>query len=107
MIYLSIDKDKLPRPKESMMTAQVRDRIQERIDSWGTGEVITIHDITLDDVNDAYNEATIAADLYEIAMDRDMPRHVIEARREEMCRAADHAEKLQSIYFETMAWEVC
>jgi hypothetical protein len=31
---------------------------------------------------------------------REMPPHVVEARREEMCRATDAAVKLQNLYYE-------
>ena len=75
------------------MTTQV----QYRIDQRGTAEP---QPITLSQVEAAWDESIIAADLYEVACMRQMPRHVIEARREEMCQATDLADKLWRLYWE-------
>ena len=75
------------------MTAQV----QYHTDQRGTAE---LKPLTLSDVEKAWNESIIAADLYEIAFRRQMPRQVIEARREEMCQAADLADALWRLYWE-------
>ena len=61
--------------------------------------------ITPADVQRAWQEAVIAADLYEIASKRNFPRHVIEERREEMCSASNAAANLQCLYYEQQ--EVC
>ena len=76
------------------MTAQVQYRTVQR------GKVEFHQPLTLADVEDAWDNSIIAADLYEIACMRQMPREVIEARREEMCQAADLAEKIQNLYWE-------
>ena len=61
--------------------------------------------ITPADVERVWQEAIIAADLYEIASKRNFPRHVIEERREEMCSASNAAANLQCLYYEQQ--EVC
>ena len=78
------------------MTAQAHELNQ----IWGQGNCITIEPLVPSDVEQAWNESIIAADLYEIACMRQMPRHVIEQRREEMQSAACHAEDIQRLYFE-------
>jgi hypothetical protein len=71
------------------------------VDIWGNpDEVISIEPLTRQDVDRAWDESTQAADLYWIATMREMPRDVIEQRREEMMTAARHAEKVQEMYFE-------
>lgn len=67
---------------------------------WGQGECIAIERLQPSDVEQAWDESMIAADLYEIACMRQMPRHVIEQRREEMQSAARHAQDVQNLYYE-------
>ena len=58
--------------------------------------------ITRSDVARAWQEAIIAADLYEIASTRNYPRHVVEQRREEMCDTGNAAAKLEELYYEQL-----
>ena len=74
---------------------------QELLATWGNpDEVIAIEPLTAFDVEQAWDESLIATDLYEIACMRQMPRRVIEQRREEMQSAARHAQDVQNLYYE-------
>ena len=77
----------------------------DKADTYFTNKAVAEMGITPADVQRAWQEAVIAADLYEIASKRNYPRHVIEERREEMCSASNAAANLQCLYYEQQ--EVC
>lgn len=77
-----------------MMTQQAH----EMSTTWGTDEKISIEQLTIHDVERAWDEATQAADQYEIACMRQLDADTIQQRREEMLSAAAHAENVQELY---------
>lgn len=56
--------------------------------------------ITADDVERAYEDMVIAADMVEVAVFERMPRHVIEKRREDLYSATSRWEKLSELRLE-------
>lgn len=56
--------------------------------------------ITKSELDRAYDELAIAADLVEVAIIERMPKHVVEKRAEDMHRASEHLDRLQEMQLE-------